>query len=304
MLPSDRIGAVPATRLRFESLRHIAVACVAWIACGDPPDTVAEQALADLDPPKAERVVSLSPLASRFVVAIGAADRLVGVDAMSARRAELEGLPVVDASGAASLGPDLVLVSEGAALDAPLQQALQAQGAELVEFAPHDLQDVSDLCRRVGARLVGAANALRFETDFGRPLAEIGGASSGMPRPRVLAVVGFGPLQLAGGHSFETDLIEIAGGSSVTHAGSEPRLEAGADQIAAYAPDLILAVRARAWTPAEQSAARAQLPHAARIEFFAFAPDFWLDEPVGVAKRLRAVIEPLARELAAQAPPS
>jgi ABC-type Fe3+-hydroxamate transport system substrate-binding protein len=213
-------------------------------------------------------------------------------------------LPVVDASGAASLAPDLVLLSEGAALDAPLQQALQVQGAELVEFAPHDLQDVADLCRRVGARLVGAANALRFETDLGRPLAEIGGASSGMPRPRVLAVVGFDPLQLAGGHSFETDLIEIAGGSSVTHAGSEPRLEAAADQIAAYAPDLILAVRARAWTPAEQDAARAQLPRTARIEFFAFAPDFWLEEPVEVARRLRAVLEPLARELAAQAPPS
>jgi ABC-type Fe3+-hydroxamate transport system substrate-binding protein len=145
--------------------------------------------------------------------------------------------------------------------------ALRAAGAELVEFAPHDLEDVFELCRRVGGQLVGTANALRFETELARPLAQIGGSSFGLARPRVIAVVGLDPLELAGGHSFETDLIEIAGGRSLTHGGDEPRLALRSEQLAEYAPDLILVVVSPVeLTPAEQRAAHDALPGDARVE--------------------------------------
>ena len=293
-----------ASRFRVrQRLRSVSLACIAWLACREP-DATPVQAPAELDPPAAERVVSLSPLASRFALAIGGAHRLVGVDADSAASLpDLAGLPVVDLAGSTSLSPDLVLLRARPAAGDPVGLALLSQGAELVEFEPHDLEDVFDLCRRVGGRLVGSANALRFETDLARPLAQIGGDSFGLARPRVIALVGFDPLELAGGHSFETDLIEIAGGSSLTHGGSEPRLGLTASQLIHYAPDLILAVSSQPWTPDAQRAARAQLPDAARVEFFAFAKDFWLDAPAEVAQRLRAVIEPLSRELEAQAPP-
>lgn len=246
-------------------------------------------------------MVALSPVASQFVLAIGAEHRLVGADAESVRSPELAGLPAVDLAGAVSLSPDLVLVSRVPDEADPAAMALRAAGAELVEFAPHDLEDVFELCRRVGGQLVGTANALRFETDLARPLAQIGGSSFGLARPRVLALVGLDPLELAGGHSFETDLIEIAGGRSLTHGGDEPRLALRSEQLAEYAPDLILVVSPIELTPAEQRAAHDVLPGDARVEFFPLDTEqFWLREPLEPAQRLRAVIEPLSRELEAR----
>jgi ABC-type Fe3+-hydroxamate transport system substrate-binding protein len=247
------------------------------------------------------RVVVLSPAASRFALALGAGHLIVGVDTESQRIPELAELPVVALADAGRLSPDLVLVRGLPADDDPVARELRSAGAELVEFAPHDLEDVFELCRRVGGRLVGTTSALRFETDLARPLAQIGGSSFGRLRPRVLAVVGFDPLELAGGHSFETDLIEIAGGRSLTHGGDEARLAVDAEQLSTFAPDLILVVTPREASPAERRSARDALPSDYRVEFFAVDTElFWLRDPVEPARRLRDLIEPLSRELEAR----
>src|SRR4030095_10858430 len=59
-----------------------------------------------------KRVVSLSPLATRFVLAIGVEERIVGGDASSIHMPELAGRPAVDLAGAADLEPALVLGTE------------------------------------------------------------------------------------------------------------------------------------------------------------------------------------------------
>ena len=280
------------------------MACVWICSCGpgaDPTQSAASIELPAGGTPGPRRVVALSPQASGFVVAIGAQHLLVGVDADSRRLPALAELPVVTWEDVADLDPDLVLVPAPPAAGDPVAERLRAQGARWVEFAPHSLEDVFELCRTVGALLVGAAEALRFETEMARPLAAIGGASFGQPRPRVLAVVGLDPLEIAGGHSFETDLIEIAGGSSLTHGGSEPRLTASLDEITRYGADLVLVVTPAEITPAEQHAARDRLPPGARVEFFPLDREvFWLRDPTQQAAQLRAVIEPLSHELAAR----
>jgi ABC-type Fe3+-hydroxamate transport system substrate-binding protein len=248
--------------------------------------------------PALNRVVSLSPLATRFVLAIGARSRLVAADAVSAKLPELAGLPAVDLRGAADLSPDLVLVPETPEPGDPATLALHRLGARIAEFAPHDLEDALALVRGVGAELVGAAQAGRFEADFSRPLAQIGGESHGQPRPRVVAVVSAAPLVIAGGHSFETDLIEIAGGTSVTHPGEEPRLAIGADRWRELAPDLVLVIGAPPASPRDEQALRNALPPGTEVAFFAFDSSFWLDASAEPARRLRAVIEPLSARLA------
>jgi len=215
------------------------------LACGPAADREPRSPAREL-PLRAEasgprRIVALSPQASRWVVAIGAGRRLVGVDAASSRLPALAEIPAVQWEEAADLGPDLVLVPVPPPAGDPAAERLHAQGGRWIEFAPHSLEDVFDLTRRVGAEIVGAAEALRFETQVARPLALIGGSSFGRARPRVLAVTALDPLALAGGHSFETDLIEIAGGSSLTHGGSEPRLT-----VIAYAIYTVTAGHSRA----------------------------------------------------------
>jgi ABC-type Fe3+-hydroxamate transport system substrate-binding protein len=248
----------------------------------------------------AARVVTLSPLAARFVVAIGARARLVGADPASTALPALAGLTAVDLDRAAALAPDLVLVAAAPEPGNAGAAALARGGSQLVEFAPHDLEDVAALVREVGAKLVGAEAAGRFEAAYSRPLAKIGAESRGEPRPRVVAVVSFDPLVIAGGHSFETDLIEIAGGRSVTHPGVEPRLAIGADRWRELAPDLVLVIAPPPETEPGVRAVRNALPPGADLAFYSFDPTFWIDASDEPARRLRGEIAPIAARMAAR----
>jgi hypothetical protein len=114
----------------------------------------------------------------------------------------------------------------------------------------------------------------------------------------VAGVIGSGPLELAGGHSFLTDLIEIAGASSVTHEGTEVRLPVETARLKAFAPDLLLVATPGELTEAERSGLARELPGGYRVEFLVFDPDrVWTQEVVEAARRLRALIEPLSREM-------
>jgi len=292
-------------RIRFalRLLFGISIVSVAWIACdpGNEDGALVAKSLPGRERPL--RVVSLSPLASHFAVAIGAVHPVLAVDAESSRIPEFAGLPVVDLAAAAELLPDVVLVEVSPSAGDPIARALQSAGIRVIEFAPHDLEDVIALSREVGSLLVGAVYAHRFENDLTRPLAAVGGASFGQPRPRVVAVVAFDPVELAGGHSFETDLIELAGGQSVTHGGDEARIFLDSRRWTEFAPDLILVTSRTEMTPAERASARERLPARYPVAFFAVDTElFWLREPVRTAQRLRALIEPLSRAGASTSP--
>ena len=234
-------------------------------------------------------VVSLSPAATRFVLAIGAQELLLGVDEDSKALPGTEPLPTLNLATARQVAPDLVLVS------APAPQATRppggARGTEYIEFAPHDLEEVFDLTRSLGERLVGRAQAIRFERGIARPLARIGGSSPRKDRPRVAAVVDLDPVRLAGGHSFATDLIEIAGGTSVTHGGEEETIQLADMDWQRLAPDLVLVLTREELGPSPRSALRDVLPPEHPVIFFPFdAESFWLDSPAETASQLQEVL--------------
>jgi len=242
-------------------------------------------------------VVSISPAASRFVLALGAASTLVGVDPVSRRIPALGGLPIVDLVGAAELVPDLVLAPALTRREAELADSLRELGVEVVEFAPHDFDDAFALCRGLGSRLVGPARAQRFESALARELARIGGASYGRLRPRVAAVVDIDPITLAGGHSFGSDLIEIAGATSVSHGGEDLERVVTLEQLSALDPDLLLFVSETALPSSRRREAREALPAALPLEFFVFdAGLLWMVESADAARQLRALVEPFARD--------
>ncbi len=153
--------------------------------------------------------------------------------------------------------------------------------------------------------LVGTGRANQFEIALSRPLAKIGGESFGQPRPRTAAVVDLAPVTLAGGHSFETDLIEIAGGSSVTHGGDATRVVVDAEDWARLAPDLIVVMTSRPMNESERNSALTLLPLENEVFFFRFdAESFWLDAPAETAQRFRGLIAARSRALDLNRPPS
>jgi iron complex transport system substrate-binding protein len=264
------------------------------LACGPAADsTVSQRAEALVDAPSVarNRIVSLSAVATEFVVALGAGHQIVGVDAHSQSLPGLERIPVVDLQSAREVAPDLVIAAEFPLASDTVSQ-LKSEGTRLEEFAPHDIEDVFALCRGLGADLAGVAAATQLERRISRPLGIVGGSSPAFDRPHVLPIVEIEPFMLAGGHSFETDLIEIAGGTSLTHGGDDNRRPMSSDQWDALAPDLVLYMTLAPSTAEQRISIRKAVPERFAIEFFAFARDtFWLHEPSEDAKRLRTIIK-------------
>jgi len=239
----------------------------------------------------APAVVSLSPNATRFVEALGAQGLLVGVDPASSQSLSGRPLPEVDLQGALQLVPDLILVDE---LPHPKPTEQPSSGsAEYVEFAPDSLEELFALSRTLGKRLVGPARATRFELDIARPLARIGGAPFEGDKPRVAAVLGLAPTRLAGGHSFATDAIEIAGGTSVTHeANQNEDFEPNDEDWLRLAPNLLLVLSAEELPRHTQRDVRSALPPEYPVLFFSSfdSEAFWSEEPVQTVTRLRSLL--------------
>lgn len=276
-------------------------ACLAFLSasCADEqanqPGQITQSSTGRFPEPSV-RLVSLSPLATRFVIEIGARHHLVGIDEKSHSLLDLDDVPVVNLGNLGDFTPTLVLVPEIPTDDTAMRD-LRPDGIRMVEFAPQDMEDVYALCREVGVELVGAVAAALYERRIGVPLARVGGQSPSAGRPRVVAVVGFDPLVLASGHSFETDLIETAGGSSISHEFHEMILEISPDLLRELAPDLVLVTAGHPATENEIARAQAALPDGLRIAFFDFDREsYWLREPVKDAERLRSLFLSLGLE--------
>jgi len=108
-----------------------------------------------------------------------------------------------------------------------------------------------------------------------------GGASFGRRRPGVAGIVGVDPLELAGGHGFVTDLIGIAGGTSVTHAGEAVRVPAGVEDLSAGSPERVRVVTPAPLDERARAEPRHQLPAEVPVVFVAFdAEAEWMLETV------------------------
>jgi ABC-type Fe3+-hydroxamate transport system substrate-binding protein len=227
-------------------------------------------------------------MGTELVLALGHGERLVAVDAASEALPGARGVPVTEGARAGAYAPDLVLVPTAEA-DAVRRAAPSALH---IEVAPHNFDDAWALCQSIGAALGNEGDARRFVRETTRPLAELGVESFGKRRPRVAAVLALEPLEIAGGHSFETDLIELAGGESVSHGTEEPRLRWSAEQLAGAKAELIVIVTAQPHSPAERERISHLFAADPPVEFLVLdAERDWLTEALPAARRLRAWIE-------------
>jgi ABC-type Fe3+-hydroxamate transport system substrate-binding protein len=236
-------------------------------------------------------VVSLSAQATRIVVALGQAGRLVAVDAASAALPGLEALPRAELASLRRLAPDVVLAPRAEAEAA--RRALPR--AEVVEVDVHDFDDGWALCHAIGAALGREEEARRFVWERSRPLAEISAASFAARRPRVAGVLGLAPLEVAGGHSFATDLIEMAGGESVTHGSEAIRLAWTPAQLAAAAPELVVLFGPGLGAEDPRGALRRRIGPGPRIEQLPLELErVWLSQGPRAAGRMRGWIEEIS----------
>jgi iron complex transport system substrate-binding protein len=192
------------------------------------------------------RVVSLAPSATEIVYALGLADRLAGVTdycdfpADAKKKPKIGGFYTPNFEVILTLKPDLILATSIEGGREETFRGIEALGVPVYVLRPVDFSAVLDSIDRVG-RLLGAdaagarlSRAMREEADG------IARALRGAPRPRVLYVLWGNPLIVPGRDTLITDLIQRAGGESVTgdEGAAYPRLSL--EEAVARRPDLIV----------------------------------------------------------------
>ncbi len=203
-----------------------------------------------------ERIVVAGGDLTEIVFALGAGDRVVGVDTTSVYPRETDALAKVgymrqlSAEGVLSLAPDMAIVSADAGPPVVLSQLGEA-GVDVV--AAPDLVGVEAIGAKIAA--VGAALGLEEEAGAlaGRVAADLDAVLArvaGLPtRPRVLFVLtvqGGGPM-VAGTDTAADEMIRMAGGENVV-TGFEGYKPLSREALIAAAPEVVLMMESHAGT--------------------------------------------------------
>ncbi len=170
-------------------------------------------------PAQPRRVVSLAPSMTDIVVALGKADRLVGVskydDAPEVKRAPRVGGfldPSVEA--VVALRPDLVLwLTDGGAM--PAVSKIAELGIPVLAIPVIGIDDVLHSCRAVGRALGDVTAGERLASSLEASIARARARAAALPTRRVLFIVGREPLVVAGPGSYPDQLLRVVGARNV-----------------------------------------------------------------------------------------
>ncbi len=178
-----------------------------------------------------ERFVSIAPNLTEISYAVGAGERLVGNTTFCNYPEQAKNVAKVGDTMQPSierllaLHPQLVLVSTASQLEVFTRQLTEHQIAVYITD-PHDLEGVFRTINNVGDVLNEPVAATELVKQLRARTEAVERAVAGRPRVRVFFQLSGQPLYTAGKTSFVTDLIERAGGLSVTSDVNEawPRL--------------------------------------------------------------------------------
>jgi iron complex transport system substrate-binding protein len=192
----------------------------------------------------APRVVSLHDVTSELIVALGAVDRLAGVDepvdVTAEDAAALARVPRVgDLESILAVRPTLVIgLAITAAKDPELVTRLRGAGVEVYLADPRTLDDVYAMIRAVGARLGDGAAADRLAQRMASQAAALGTVSG--RRTRVFVYDCCDPPFTAGAQSVLGDLIARAGGDNVFADVDAKWTHVSWEQVVARRPELVV----------------------------------------------------------------
>ncbi|PCC75218.1 iron complex transport system substrate-binding protein [Nannocystis exedens] len=226
-------------------LRSLVLAVALVLACAVPEDSPAPAAAQVTAP---QRIVTLGSSVTEAVFALGAGDRVVGVDLSSLYPESAAALPRVgyyrqfSAEGVLGLRPDLVLASSEAGPAAALEQ-IRSAGVRLERVPAGENLDaargnITAVAAAIGRPDAAAAVLAALEAD----LAEADRLRARVTsRPRVLFVYARGPgrLLVAGRETTGAELVRLAAADNAGDAltGMRPW---SAEAVVAAAPDFVV----------------------------------------------------------------
>ena len=198
-------------------------------ACGtsntDRSDTVGTDDLGrtvEIDPP-IERTISLAPNLTELIYAAGAGSTLVAVTSSDDYPPAVDSLDRVSAlpidfEAVATKSPDLVLATDQ--INPPGDtETFEALDVPIYFFSFDSLDDVFDALRTTGSLIGTEARARDSAQALERQLSALRARTDSLSseeRPRVLVLIGDDTLYSFGAGSYIHELVEVAGGRSIT----------------------------------------------------------------------------------------
>jgi iron complex transport system substrate-binding protein len=191
------------------------------------------------------RIVSLVPSVTEIVFALGAADRLVGRTDYCDFPAAARGKPSVggmvnpNLETLVALRPDLVVATDEGNTEETVQQLARLRIPTYLVHADR-LAEMLELIARVGELTERRTAVPALTAEIQSRVDAVRRAVAPFPRPRVLYVLWPEPLIVPGRGSMLTELIELAGGASITAGEGEAYPRFSVEAAVARAPEVII----------------------------------------------------------------
>lgn len=195
-------------------------------------------------PKQVRRVVTLAPSITEIVVALGLAERLVGVsrfDELPEVKAVARVGGFVDPSIEAilALRPDLVLVQPAPGNQRPVEK-LAELGTPVLALPMHTIAQTLTSIREVGRALGRPWRAEEVARTIESTRARIRSLVPPGRPPRVLVVYEWEPLVVAGPGSFADELLRDAGGTNAAQKAQTPFPVYPVEAAVASAPEVVV----------------------------------------------------------------
>jgi iron complex transport system substrate-binding protein len=196
--------------------------------------------------PDPQRIVSLAPNLTEILFALGLGDRIAGVTSYcdfpeAAKAKEKIGDTIhPNLEKIISLKPDLVIVSTSSQLE-NLTRQLDQLAIPVYVTNPRTVSETVASIRSLGEITGAAASAAKLAAEMEARIAAVRQRVKDRPAPRVFYVLQTSPLITAGRNTFINDLINLAGGKSISGEETADYPQFSRETVVARAPEVIIA---------------------------------------------------------------
>lgn len=199
-------------------------------------------------PDHPHRVICLVPSVTDAVFALGSGDDVVAVSDYTTYPPEALKKPSVGSlikpsiETILSFHPDLVVGTQiPGSLDTATQ--LEAVGIPVYLVDPHGLAGILQSVTHLGEALNRVPQAAALHANLSRRIEAVKARTAGKPAPRVLVTVWYDPIITIGKHAFISEIVEAAGGRSVTDDLVPDWPQVSMEAVLSRSPDALLLIR-------------------------------------------------------------
>ena len=212
---------------------------------------LSEVVWADSQQPAARRIVSMAPNITETIFALGCGNRLVGVTDFCTYPPQAKRLPRVggyfnpNLEKLTALRPDLVIVQ---GRHEKVDKFCREKGIPIFHVQMDSLSSIYDGILRLGSILDCKQKAQELSSAIRGKLGRIRKDIAGCPHKKVFICLGRAPgsmtnIYTAGGASFISELLHIAGGDNIFGDVTLPYPEASSESLIKRAPEVIIEMR-------------------------------------------------------------